>query len=658
MAAWRPKGVGRGVALAAAILVLAGLVAVDGGFAGAAWGPALPLAWRVAALGTGLLLLVVALGDGVPRPVAGWTRAEGGALLALTAAAFAVRAWHLDALRALIDEGNSIDNLLRASDPSVSLLRPPSAYVTTMLHPAWQALVVAAAGPTLQAFRLSNAVLGALTVPALWLLARALFDRPTALAAAVVLAGFAPHVHFSRIGLPHVGDALLGTLALAGVAHGLAGGGRSAWALGGVALGLTHYGFEGGRWFFTPLVATWLAVQAVSAPARLRGARAGIATLALACVLTLLPLYGAGLAGGAAFAPRLRTSALGGGEALRLLTDLPALRARLALAAGVYLWEPERAEYYGGDEALVTPLLAPFAILGVGLCAWRPRAPAVLIPLWVAAAWLANVAMRDPAVYARWVVVLPALALAVGRGACAAVAWASGPALRRHGLATAALVAALAVVPVHGYFARHIERLAAQARAAKPYPDAIDAALRAAAAVARRRAGDQRSGRRRPPAALAPAPAARRRRRPALRLRGAGDARCRLPGGAAGRSRPRLLRRPGRRRQRRPAVALLRPRRAAALAVPPAAGQGPRPLPGADRIPAQPLRRSSRHAMNGSRGRLATNAVALDAPWSLRPGGAALGGSIRRQGPGSGCASTAARRRAGRRCSPPSPCGR
>ena len=321
-------------------------------------------------------------------------------------------------------------------------------------------------------------------MPALWWLARSVCDRSTALVAAVVLAAFAPHVHFSRVGLPHIFDTLCGTFALAGIASGLAGGGRLAWAVGGVALGLTHYGFEAGRWFFTPLVVVWLAAVAVVAPARLRGRGGELAVFALAAALTVLPLYAALLAAGRAAAPRLRTSSLDLGELAAMWAEPGALGRHVALAAGVYLWEPERAEYYGGDGGLLAPLLAPFALLGVAVCLWRSRTPAVLVPLWLAAAWLANVAMRNPAVYARWVVALPALALAAACGIRAAVGWIVTGEGRVTGVALV-LAAVLAVAQVQAYFVHHIARLADQARAAKPYRDAYDAALRAAAALPR-----------------------------------------------------------------------------------------------------------------------------------------------------------------------------
>lgn len=472
----REGAAGRLVALVAALLLLGVLVAVDGGIAGEPWRSAATLPLRAALLVAGLGLVVVALGGRATRPAVEWARGDRAALVAITAAAFAIRAWRLDALRVLIDEGNSIDALFHAFGTGPALLLPPSQYVTTMAYPGLQALSVELAGPTLVGLRLASAALGAVTVPALWWLARGLFDRPTAFAAAIVLAGFAPHVHFSRVGLPHIADALFGTLALAGLAAGLAGAGRSVWAAAGVALGLTHYGFEAGRWFFTPLAVVWLAVLA---PARRRAAADGLVTAAAAWLMTVVPIYAALLAASGASAPRLTQSALGGAEAVALLGDRAALGSRLALAAGVFLWQPERAHYYGSDAALLTPLLAPFAMLGLALSLARPRAPAVLIGLWLVATWLANVIMRDPAVYARWVVVLPALALAIGRGVGAATAWA---ATARHATAAGAAAVGLAVVlaaaQLHGYFGGHIAQLAAEVRRAKPERDAIDVALR------------------------------------------------------------------------------------------------------------------------------------------------------------------------------------
>jgi hypothetical protein len=59
------------------------------------------------------------------------------------------------------------------------------------------------------------------------------------------------------------------------------------------------------------------------------------------------------------------------------------------------------------------------------------------------------------------------------------------PRARRAELVTVALAAGLAIAQIHHYFGTHVELLAAQARAAKPYRDSIDAVLRVAAVLPR-----------------------------------------------------------------------------------------------------------------------------------------------------------------------------
>jgi hypothetical protein len=105
----------------------------------------------------------------------------------------------------------------------------------------------------------------------------------------------------------------------------------------------------------------------------------------------------------------------------------------------------------------------------------QPRSPGILVPIWLAAGWLANAAMREVAVYPRWVVVFPAVALAaaVGVSRVAERLW------RSPTLPALAIVLLLSAAQVHYYFAVHIDRLSAQARAAQPHPDTYDAVLRA-----------------------------------------------------------------------------------------------------------------------------------------------------------------------------------
>lgn len=465
-------------------MTLAALVAIDTGELDPSWVGAVPVGVRVVLAMVGLSLGVAGLvvdAPAVSSRGAPWSRGEIVALASITTVALLVRVWHLDALRLLIDEGNSIDNLFHARGTGAPLLLPPSQYVTTLVHPYWQALVVDVAGSTLTGFRLSNALLGTATVAALYGLARALYDRRVAVVAACLLATFPPHVHFSRIGLPHIVDTLFGTLALGCLSRALRDDRRRDWALGGLALGLTHYGFEAGRLFFTPLAVLWLAVVAMLETNPPCERRRGLATAAAAFALAVVPLYSAVLVAGANVVPRWQTSQLDLGAALRSPDAASDLLQRILFAARVYVTQPELATFYGGDWALILPVLVPFFLLGFGLTLFRPRSRGVLVPIWVVAAWLANAAMRDVAVYPRWVVVLPAIAFAAALGIATVAAR-----LRRAPTASALTITLLVgAAQLHYYFAVHIDRLSTQARAGQPHRDAYDAVLRAVAELPR-----------------------------------------------------------------------------------------------------------------------------------------------------------------------------
>jgi hypothetical protein len=68
-----------------------------------------------------------------------------------------------------------------------------------------------------------------------------LFNRLTAVIAAVLLATFHYHIHFSRIGLNNIWDALFGTVIMAGLWYGWKHERRIGFLLCGLALGLAQY---------------------------------------------------------------------------------------------------------------------------------------------------------------------------------------------------------------------------------------------------------------------------------------------------------------------------------------------------------------------------------------------------------------------------------
>ncbi len=110
------------------------------------------------------------------------------------------------------------------------------------------ALPVKLLGQTILAIRLNTAILGLLTLPLIFLLARQMFGRRVALVSTALLAVAHLHFHFSRIS-PLVGslDPLLTALTMALVYRGVQSRRAIDWALAGTVMGLGLYFYVGAR---------------------------------------------------------------------------------------------------------------------------------------------------------------------------------------------------------------------------------------------------------------------------------------------------------------------------------------------------------------------------------------------------------------------------
>ncbi len=395
-----------------------------------------------------------------------------------------------DTIRTLVDEVHWINGVQHLWwHPSDGLLTAGSTYLpTTLVYSYWEASAVTLFGRNLFGLRLTSAMIGTLNIWALYLLARALFDRTTALVAALVLATFPPHLHFSRIAMAHVGDTLFGTLALAFAARGLRDNRRLDWALCGVTLGSTQYFYEGGRLLFPPLLVLWLALLIVTMRGHLRAQWRGIGVALVTALIVAAPVYIVIAAQHSPITNRMNDAGLGLDYWLRFLSgplsakEQGDLILRLTVPFQIYVHLPELAVYYGGKTALILTAFVPLALLGVAYTLWRWRTPAVVVLLWVIATAVGNIMLRDNGQDPRFVVVFPALALLVTLGARSALGLLTqrAPAPVRLGLLVA-LVAVIGVVQVGYYFFVHLPLYNVQIREAKLYPDGTDAVLRSLA---------------------------------------------------------------------------------------------------------------------------------------------------------------------------------
>lgn len=411
-------------------------------------------------------------------------------LLAIFALALGLRVWNLgDAVRASIDEALIVQGVQHSWGyreaglvNHVSDLLPIS-----QVFSYWQASLLDLFGRTMDVFRLTNAIVGALAVFAVYLLARELFDRKTGLIAALLLATFPPHLHFSRFAIPHITDALFGPLAIAFLIRGLKHNRRLDWVLGGVSLGLTQYFFESGRLFFPPLLMMMVVVLSLLFWQRIQHHWRGLLMAGLAALFVLAPVYYSLFALDKPRTSRLENS----GVSLSLLADVVRGQAtpeqvrdvttRLTMPFQVYVHQPDITRFYAGNQALILEWLVPLFLIGVAYLLWRARTPAVVILLWLFFGAAANVLMRDIANAPRYVIVFPVLALtlAVGLryGLALLVPWLGGA---KFMLAVFALAGMVAFGQANYYFAQHLPIYMQQVREMTAY-DGMDALLRAQA---------------------------------------------------------------------------------------------------------------------------------------------------------------------------------
>ncbi|MBL8162004.1 MAG: glycosyltransferase family 39 protein [Anaerolineae bacterium] len=424
--------------------------------------PAMQFAWLVA----GAALVTLGLG-GLPVRVPGdrqsvWMRV---ALVAVLALAFVVRAWNLEeAVFMYMDEHGSVYTLVGQRISNASLL-VPSWNVTgwSQVYAYLQSFTVQIFGSNLTGLRAVSVVFGTLTVLALYALATALFDRRTALLAALWLATFPPHIQFSRFGVPNIADPLFGVLALYCLVRGWREGRMWFYALAGAALGLTQYFYEGGRLLFPLLLAVLAALLLWRIPPfdhDFKRARGGLLRLLLAALIIAAPAHYALITND--ISPVMRFSEMNVAESYGgLLVTNPMLWfiSRVLPPFLHYVSLPDASNiYYGGSFGLVLPYLLPLFFAGLLYAARYIRQPTcALLLIWLSGAALGNGLIEQNVFTSRYVVVFPALALVIALGSVRIPSlWEGRPRATRLNRLWYSLVVLLAASQIVYYFGFHL----------------------------------------------------------------------------------------------------------------------------------------------------------------------------------------------------------
>jgi hypothetical protein len=416
-----------------------------------------------------------------------------------------------DTMRFLIDEESFIGatNYLRVV-PTMEILSPFSSIAAfPYMYPYIQMHTIDVFGRNFGGLRAASAILGVLGVFALYFLTRTLFDRKTALLAALFLAVLPVHLQFSRIAISEIVSPFFGTMAMAFLARGLLHNRRMDYALGGAMLGLTHYFHEGGRLLYTPLVLGWVAVCLVFAVReKISGSHDGtgraaspegevavlrpasriphnlLLTLA-ALVIVAAPIYYTLIAIHRPLFARMVDNNSGLGSSYWQTLSNPAnldthIHDHLLPAFQVYVNQTDNTLFYADEFGFILPALIPVFLLGIFYAAWRWRAPGMLLLLmWLLSTSIGNSLMVDSAGSPRYVMVFPALALACAVGLRYTV-----PLVFRQERFARILIVVVAVVlafvQINYFFNIHLPSYNMIFRAAKANPDGYDAAMRSA----------------------------------------------------------------------------------------------------------------------------------------------------------------------------------
>lgn len=343
--------------------------------------------------------------------------AELAALSIITMIGFLLRYWDVsDALHIFVDELNFATVTASFWTDQHRALTEPGVMSFPFMFPYVQNHFVTLFGRNLDGLRMASVVMGAGTVPAVYLLARALFDRPTALAAALIIATFPPHLQYSRLGLNNIADPFFGTFAFAFMARAFRHNRRIDFVLAGVTLGLTQYWYEVGRTLYPLIMALWCGWGLVVGYSRSR--LRGMVLAALAALIVAAPIYATIYHNGLPLNARVQT--VGNTDtALGLLENLEddIYPERALMAYMVYVHQPEWGTLYiGGHNGFVLPGLIPFFLIGAAFAVLRITSPSILLAMLIITNNFFTSLIVSTQFSARYVAAFPMIAILIALG--------------------------------------------------------------------------------------------------------------------------------------------------------------------------------------------------------------------------------------------------
>jgi 4-amino-4-deoxy-L-arabinose transferase-like glycosyltransferase len=277
-------------------------------------------------------------------------------------------------------------------------------------------------GQTVAAARMPWAILGSLTVPAVYLMGRRMFDGRIGLIAAAFMATFPLHAQFSRTAMDMTGDPLFIALTLVFLTRALRDGDEMEAALAGLCLGLSQYFYFAGR-IAAPLIIVYVGLYALRDWRALWKRAAPLAIAGVVAGVVVFPNMHAMYSDRArSYSPRLAQVSIWSTGNLEAAAREDRLMAywtdQIQESFLAYVHFHDESDVYGRyNPALGWYAEVPFMV-GVVVVLRRWRDPRYLIlALWAAGtAFLGGTLLIDPPHYPRYINVTPGLAVLVALG--------------------------------------------------------------------------------------------------------------------------------------------------------------------------------------------------------------------------------------------------
>ena len=278
------------------------------------------------------------------------------------------------------------------------------------------ALSVALLGRSPAAIRIVAAVLGTLTIPATYLMAKAMFNRRIGLLAAAITGLTLWHVNLSRIGFRAVAMPLFVALTLWQLWLGLKAGHKRHFLAGGVLYGLTFYTYLAARFtivalaafgFYLILVGSWRSESRTCSG--FGGWGSGALVFVLAAVVVLAPLAAYIATHWNAFLARVGqvsifNPAINKGDFWGTLLRHTGRTLLMFTNRGDFI-----PRHNVSLRPVFDPLLSAFFLVGMILCLrhFRQRAEHALVVIWLVVMLLPTILAEDAPHFLRSVGILP-----------------------------------------------------------------------------------------------------------------------------------------------------------------------------------------------------------------------------------------------------------